>query len=173
MDAPSEMPDLCTSQHTMKELHVEWTSSRFLNLALQQNGFSLVPEVTLENKGAESLAGLACEVSVTPPFFAASRTFPVEELLPGKRTALRELKIDPDFDALLSLAAPLRDAREAFAIVSDFLASLPIRERDKNGRAPRFWHERGIHDGTYEIGESGRLVALRIILMIARKQWVD
>ena len=92
----------------MNELHVEWISSRFLNLALQQNGFSLVPEVTVENTGEGTLSGLICEVSVTPASFAASRTFPVEELARGGKTALRELKIDPDFDALLSLAEPLR-----------------------------------------------------------------
>ncbi|MBQ6925723.1 MAG: DUF3320 domain-containing protein [Kiritimatiellae bacterium] len=91
----------------MNELHVEWISSRFLNLALQQNGFSLVPEVTVENTGEGTLSGLICEVSVTPASFAASRTFPVEELARGGKTALRELKIDPDFDALLSLAEPL------------------------------------------------------------------
>jgi hypothetical protein len=88
--------------------HVEWTSCRFLNLAFQQNGFSLVPEVTIENVGQEMLTGLVCEVSVTPQKFAPARTFPVEELAPGKKTALRELKIDPDFDSLLSLAEPLR-----------------------------------------------------------------
>ena len=91
----------------MNELHVEWISSRFLNLALQQNGFSLVPGVTVENTGEGTLSGLICEVSVTPASFAASRTFPVEELARGGKTALRELKIDPDFDALLSLAEPL------------------------------------------------------------------
>ncbi len=92
----------------MHDLHSEWTSSRFLNLALQQNGFSLVPEVTGENMGEGTLSGLVCEMSVTPSVFAPARTFPVEDLAPGGRTALRELKIARDFDALLSLAEPLR-----------------------------------------------------------------
>ena len=68
---------------------------------------------------------------------------------------------------------PFENAQEAFAAATAFLASLPIRERDKNGLAPHFWLEHGIHDGTYEIDEDGRLVALRIIRMIARKRWVD
>lgn len=68
---------------------------------------------------------------------------------------------------------PFADAQEAFAATSDFLAALPIRERDKNGRAPTFWLEFGIHSGSYEIDEAGRLVALRIIRMAARKHWVD
>ena len=72
-----------------------------------------------------------------------------------------------------SETAPFADAREAFAAVEDFLAALPIRERDKDGRAPKFWLEFGIHSGSYEINETGQLVALRIIRMIARKQWVD
>ena len=68
---------------------------------------------------------------------------------------------------------PFENAQEAFAAATAFLATLPIRERDKNGLAPHFWLEHGIHDGTYEIDEAGRLVALRIIRMIARKRWVD
>lgn len=68
---------------------------------------------------------------------------------------------------------PFANPEEAFAAVEDFLASLPIRERDKDGRAPRFWLERGIHNGTYEIDDAGHLVALRIVRLAARKQWVD
>ena len=52
-------------------------------------------------------------------------------------------------------------------------SELPIREPDKDGRAPTFWLESGIHSGSYEINGSGRLVALRILRMAARKQWGD
>ena len=69
--------------------------------------------------------------------------------------------------------APFEDAKEAFAATEEFLAGLPIREPDKDGRAPTFWLESGIHSGSYEINGSGRLVALRILRMAARKQWVD
>ena len=72
-----------------------------------------------------------------------------------------------------SETAPFEDAKEAFAATEEFLVGLPIRERDKDGRAPRFWLERGIHNGTYELDDAGRLVALRIVRMAARKQWVD
>ena len=72
-----------------------------------------------------------------------------------------------------SETTPFKDAKEAFAATEEFLAELPIREPDKEGRAPTFWLESGIHSGSYEINGSGRLVALRILRMAARKQWVD
>ena len=62
---------------------------------------------------------------------------------------------------------------EAFALVEKFLRDLPVRERDENGCAPRFWYEKGIHDGEYDLDEDGRLLGLRIVMMSARKQWVD
>ena len=49
----------------------------------------------------------------------------------------------------------------------------PVRERDEDGFAPHFWLERGIHDGTYEIDQSGRLVAMRFLMLGARENWVD
>ena len=57
--------------------------------------------------------------------------------------------------------------------VERFLGDLPVRERDKEGYSPRFWLERGIHDGEYDINEDGRLIALRILMLKARRQWVD
>ena len=65
------------------------------------------------------------------------------------------------------------DAREAFSAVSDFLSALPVRERNADGSPLRYWLECGIHDGKCEIGDDGRLVALRIIRMAARCKWVD
>ena len=62
---------------------------------------------------------------------------------------------------------------EAFGEVKRFLGDLPVRERDKEGYSPRFWLERGIHDGEYDINDEGRLIALRILMLKARRQWVD
>ena len=62
---------------------------------------------------------------------------------------------------------------EAFDEVRRFLGDLPVRERDKEGYSPRFWLERGIHDGEYDINDEGRLIALRILMLKARRQWVD
>ena len=62
---------------------------------------------------------------------------------------------------------------EAFGEVRRFLGDLPVRERDKEGYSPRFWLERGIHDGEYDINDEGRLIAFRILMLKARRQWVD
>ena len=62
---------------------------------------------------------------------------------------------------------------KAFGEVKRFLGDLPVRERDKEGYSPRFWLERGIHDGEYDINDEGRLIALRILMLKARRQWVD
>lgn len=62
---------------------------------------------------------------------------------------------------------------EAFGEVKRFLDGLPVRERDKEGYSPRFWLERGIHDGEYDVNDEGRLIALRILMLKSRRQWVD
>ena len=69
-------------------------------------------------------------------------------------------------------AVPL-SSDAAFGIVEKFLAELPIRERDNNGSMPGIWFERGIHDGWYDIDKSGRLIAMRILMLAARRKWVD
>lgn len=68
---------------------------------------------------------------------------------------------------------PHTDVSEAFGAVSDFLSALPVRERSADGRPMHYWQECGIHDGKCEIGGDGRLVALRVIQMAARRRWVD
>jgi hypothetical protein len=86
---------------------VEWTALKFLNLAIQQNHFSLVREVVIRNRTADTLSNLSCTVAVSPASFAAGKTFPVQDIEPGGQFVLRELSPDWDFDRLLNLAEPI------------------------------------------------------------------
>lgn len=92
------------------EPNFEWVSLRFLSLAIQQNRFPLVSEIVVRNHGEETLSGLSCTVSVSPDSFAAEKTFPVEDVRPGRQVAIRNLSASPDFDRLLSLAEPIHGA---------------------------------------------------------------
>ena len=67
---------------------------------------------------------------------------------------------------------PLSDD-EAFSIVKKFLGDLPVREHGENGSMPRFWLEHGIHEGHYELDGDGRLLSLRILMLNARREWID
>jgi hypothetical protein len=82
------------------------------------------------------------------------------------------------FDSIAFYKKPCREGPsltedKAFLEVEKFLAALPVRELEEDGRPPHFWLERGIHDGMYEIDESGRLIAMRFLMMGARETWVD
>ena len=68
---------------------------------------------------------------------------------------------------------PFDSSRMALEAVRDFLDDLPIREPDEKGNPPCFWYERGIHDGVCMMGRGGRLAVLRIIMLSARRKWVD
>ncbi len=85
-----------------------WTSCQFLNLAMQQNQFSLVPEVAVRNPSDTVRAGLTCTISVSPSSFVPDKTFPIEDIRPGHQAILRNLVLEPDFDKLLSLSEPVR-----------------------------------------------------------------
>ena len=127
--------------------------------------------------GREMVARPHVELSDFPPNATGFAAFRGRELLDVCLTGVSLAGTDL-FDNFAIYDRPVEsdrfvDAQEAHVVVSNFLESLPIRERGKDGLAPRFWLELGIHDGTYEIDENGRLVALRIIRMVARKQWVD
>jgi hypothetical protein len=85
-----------------------WTSCQFLNLAMQQNQFSLVPEVAVRNPSDTIRTRLTCTISVSPTSFVPDKTFPIEDIRPGHQVTLRNLVLEPDFDKLLSLSEPVR-----------------------------------------------------------------
>lgn len=80
-----------------------WVSLSFLNLAIQQNRFSLVREVVVQNATDQLLEGLSCTISVSPASFAAEKTFPLENVPPGGQAVLRNVSPDLDFDRLFAL----------------------------------------------------------------------
>lgn len=90
-----------------REPDFEWKSLRFLNLAIQQSRFPLVPELIVRNHGEEPLSGLSCTIAVEPASFASEKSFPIEDVRPGRQVAVRNLSPSPDFDKLLSLVEPI------------------------------------------------------------------
>jgi hypothetical protein len=85
----------------------EWTSLNVLNLAIQQNNFSLVREVVIRNRTADTLTKLTCTLSVSPSSFATPKIFSVQDIPPSGKVALRDLSLDLDFAQLLNLAEPI------------------------------------------------------------------
>lgn len=85
----------------------EWTALNVLNLAIQQNHFSLVREVVIRNGTGEALENLSCIVAVEPESIAAKKSFPVQDVPPGGKVAIRELSLDLVFDHLLNLSEPV------------------------------------------------------------------
>ena len=57
-----------------REPDFEWKSLRFLNLAIQQSRFPLVPELIVRNHGEEPLSGLSCTIAVEPASFASEKS---------------------------------------------------------------------------------------------------
>ena len=109
LKAQPERTDVPSNQEDAEEREpdFEWKSLRFLNLAIQQSRFPLVPELIVRNHGEEPLSGLSCTIAVEPASFASEKSFPVEDVRPGRQVAVRNLSPSPDFDKLLSLVEPI------------------------------------------------------------------
>lgn len=60
---------------------------------------------------------------------------------------------------------------DAFALVQKTLGGLPVHERYESGFEPMISHECGVGWGSYDLNEEGRLLALRIMMENARKNW--
>ena len=74
------------------------------------------------------------------------------------------------YDGELDSSAELTE-EGAFALVQKTLGGLPVHERYESGFEPMVLHECGVGCGSYDLNEEGRLLALRIMMENARKNW--
>ncbi len=88
-------------------ISVSWVSLQFINLAIQQNHFPLIPEVVVQNKSGQLLRNLSCTVSFSPLSFVSEKTFPLEDVPPEGQSTLRNFSPDLNFDRLMALTEPV------------------------------------------------------------------
>lgn len=124
MEADSTRPcgDVASAKSSAASpLSVEWVSAEAVNLAFQQNGIPVVPEVEVKNESTGTISAVECAFSSDPPLLSP-KTLVIDSLRPGEGRSLHDAGLRLD-------CQPLREWTEA--IRGTF--RLEIRGRREDG----------------------------------------